>query len=32
MDAGKMLTAHVDNIEKKGSYILVNIKIYLVDF
>lgn len=32
MDAGKMLTAHVDSIEKKGSYILVNIKIYLVDF
>lgn len=32
MDAGKMLTAHVQNVMKRGDYTQVDISIYLVDF
>lgn len=32
MDAGKMLVARIDKIEKKGSFMKIGIGIYLVDF
>lgn len=32
MDAGKLLTAKIQKIEKKGSFTKINIGIYLVDF
>ena len=32
MDAGKLLTAKVKHIEPKGSFRMINISIYLVDF
>ena len=32
MDAGKLLTAKINHIEPKGSFRLINISIYLVDF
>ncbi len=32
MDAGKLLTARINHIEPKGSFRLINISIYLVDF
>ncbi len=32
MDAGKLLTAKIDHIEPKGSFRMINISIYLVDF
>lgn len=31
MDAGKLLTAKIKNIEKKGSFTKIGIEIYLVD-
>lgn len=32
MDAGKMLTARVENIQEHGGFTQINIQIYLVDF
>ena len=32
MDAGKFLTARINRMEEKGSFRLINISIYLVDF
>ncbi len=32
MDAGKFLTAKIDNIEPRGSFRQIHISIYLVDF
>lgn len=32
MDAGKLLTAKINKVEKKGEYIQIKIGIYLVDF
>lgn len=32
MDAGKLLTAKVKHIEPKGSFRMINMSIYLVDF
>lgn len=32
MDAGKLLTAKIDRIEPRGSFMQINISIYLVDF
>ena len=32
MDAGKMLTARIGRIEKKGTFTRISIGIYLVDF
>ncbi len=32
MDAGKMLTARIAKIDKKGSFTQITIGIYLVDF
>lgn len=32
MDAGKILTAKIKHIEPKGSFRMINISIYLVDF
>lgn len=32
MDAGKMLTARVENIQEHGGFAQINIRIYLVDF
>ena len=32
LDAGKMLTARIKGIEKKGSFTKISIGIYLVDF
>lgn len=32
MDAGKMLAAKINDIEKKGSFTKISIGIYLVDF
>ena len=32
MDAGKLLTAKIKKIEYKGSFSLIRIKIYLIDF
>lgn len=32
MDAGKMLTARVENIQEHGSFTQISIRIYLVDF
>ena len=32
MDAGKLLTAKIDRVEPRGSFMQINISIYLVDF
>ena len=32
MDAGKMLSARIANIERKGSFTQIKIGIYLIDF
>lgn len=32
MDAGKMLTARISRIEKKGTFTRISIGVYLVDF
>ena len=32
MDAGKLLTAKIDRIEPRGSFMQINISIFLVDF
>ncbi len=32
MDAGKLLTAKISNIQPKGSFTMISIGIYLVDF